>query len=206
MPASGSRRLYGTTAITLFNVHDPTSIFMGAFPGLFGNKCQVRGTDSRGRSHTGANCSSSTTNSGALSAPSTSHTLSDELFRTVTWTMNSRFNRTISGTSREVGKIEQPPRCGVLTQYDSQLNGTKKYSVAARRDDANTRIANPSLGRTPIPFTREPLSIGASCKIPFSGNQNGIGCSTNTNRSANLAQFCKCLIGQRCTENSIGLP
>ena len=33
----------------------------------------------------------------------------------------------------------------------------------------------------------------ASCKTPFSGNQNGIGCSTNTNRSANLAQFCKCL-------------
>ena len=27
----------------------------------------------------------------------------------------------------------------------------------------------------------------------FSGNQNGIGCSTNTNRSANLAQFCKYL-------------
>jgi hypothetical protein len=38
--------------------------------------------------------------------------------------------------------------------------------------------------------------IRASCKTLFSGNQNGIGCSTNTNtnRSANLAQFCKCLI------------
>ena len=33
----------------------------------------------------------------------------------------------------------------------------------------------------------------ASCKTPFSGNQNGIGWSTNTNRSANPVLFCKFL-------------
>ena len=35
---------------------------------------------------------------------------------------------------------------------------------------------------------------GASCKTPFSGNQNGIGWSTNTNRSANPVLFCKFLL------------
>src|SRR5208337_1770653 len=39
-------------------------------------------------------------------------------------------------------------------------------------------------------LTRIPL---ASCKTPFSGNQNGIGWSTNTNRSANPVLFCKFL-------------
>src|SRR5208337_5339918 len=34
----------------------------------------------------------------------------------------------------------------------------------------------------------------ASCKTPFSGNQNGIGWSTNTNRSANPVLFCKFLL------------
>src|SRR5271166_1024600 len=34
----------------------------------------------------------------------------------------------------------------------------------------------------------------ASCKTPFSGNQNGIGWSTNTNRSANPVLFCKFLV------------
>src|SRR5208337_37990 len=37
------------------------------------------------------------------------------------------------------------------------------------------------------------ISIVASCKTPFSGNQNGIGWSTNTNRSANPVLFCKFL-------------
>jgi len=42
----------------------------------------------------------------------------------------------------------------------------------------------------------------ASCKTPFSGNQNGIGWSTNTNRSANPVLFCKFLWHFRWDANS----
>jgi hypothetical protein len=42
----------------------------------------------------------------------------------------------------------------------------------------------------------EGRSLLSVLQNPFSGNQNGIGCSTNTNRSANLAQFGKYLFCQ----------
>src|SRR5208283_3686926 len=46
----------------------------------------------------------------------------------------------------------------------------------------------------------------ASCKTPFSGNQNGIGWSTNTNRSANPVLFCKFLKGDNLEALKALLP